>query len=221
MAGFREFQTGEVLTAANVDDFLMKQSVQKYADAAARDAALGTAVASGNALREGMVAYLDDTDDVLKYDGTSWSAVGNAGIGSNVVSTFKNDVFSTSSSSYTAVTGLAVTITPTSDTSKVLIIAQVSHDAAAKGARIRLMRGATAVAQPSGGASPATSTLATSAAIDSANNTIAFLDSPGVDTAVIYSIEIAASTGTVFVNRHNTDSAFTSVSTITAIEVAA
>jgi hypothetical protein len=73
MAGFREFQTGEVLTAANVDDFLMKQSVQKYADAAARDSALGTAVGGGNALREGMVAYLDDEDLPSFYNGTTWT----------------------------------------------------------------------------------------------------------------------------------------------------
>jgi hypothetical protein len=36
---------------------------------------------------KGMVAYLDDTDDVLKYDGTAWTTVRNAGIGSNVVQT--------------------------------------------------------------------------------------------------------------------------------------
>jgi hypothetical protein len=222
MAGFREFVTGEVLTAANVDDFLMKQSVQKYADAAARDAALGTAVADGNALREGMVAYLDDTDEVIKYDGTDWSSVAPAiaGIGSNVVQTVKDNVFSTSSSSYTAVTGLAVTITPTTDTSKVLIIAQVSHDADAKATRLRLMRGATAVAQPSGGVNPATSTIASPDELDLMNNTISFLDSPGVDTAVTYSIEIATSAGTVFVNRHSAIASFTAVSTITAIEVA-
>jgi hypothetical protein len=76
VAGFREFVTGEVLTAANVDDFLAKQAVMKFADAAARDAALGATVGGGNALREGMVAYLDDTDDLLKYDGSSWSSVG-------------------------------------------------------------------------------------------------------------------------------------------------
>ena len=76
MAGFREFVTGEVLTAANVDDFLMKQSVQKYADAAARDAALGATVGGGNALRQGMVAYLDDVDELQKYDGNDWGEVG-------------------------------------------------------------------------------------------------------------------------------------------------
>jgi hypothetical protein len=76
VAGFREFVTGEVLTAENTNDFLMKQAVLKFADAAARDTALGTAVGGGNALREGMVAYLDDTNEVLAYDGTAWGSLG-------------------------------------------------------------------------------------------------------------------------------------------------
>jgi len=46
-----------------------------------------------------------------------------AGIGSNVVSTTKTDVWSAASTSFTDVTGLAVTITPTSATSKVLVLA--------------------------------------------------------------------------------------------------
>jgi hypothetical protein len=76
MPGYREFDIGEVLTASNVNDFLMDQSVMKFADAAARDTALGTAVVSPNALREGMVAYLDDTDTVIAYDGSAWNLVG-------------------------------------------------------------------------------------------------------------------------------------------------
>ena len=75
MAGFREFITGEVLTAANVNDFLAKQAVMKFADAPARDSALGTAIADGNALRQGMVAYIDDVDELQKYDGSAWTNV--------------------------------------------------------------------------------------------------------------------------------------------------
>ena len=130
MAGFREFAAGEPLTATNVDDFLMKQSVMKFADGAARDLALGTAVVSPNALREGMIAYLDDTDDVLKYDGSAWVTVGAAGIGSNVVQAVKTDTFSTSSATFGDVTGLSVTITPSTDTSKILLIAKVAASAA-------------------------------------------------------------------------------------------
>ena len=76
MAGYREFVTGEVLTAANVNDFLMNQSVMVFADAAARDSALGTAIAGGNALVEGMLTYNKDTEAVEVYDGTSWTGVG-------------------------------------------------------------------------------------------------------------------------------------------------
>ena len=125
MAAIREFVTGQLQTAANVDDYLMKKSVQKYADAAARDAALGTAVGGGNALREGMVAYLDDEDAPSFYDGTSWGpiSVPNAGIGSNVVTATNSSLFTTSSATFTPVTSMSVSITLSSATSKVLVFA--------------------------------------------------------------------------------------------------
>lgn len=114
MAGYREFQTGEVLTAANVDDFLAKQSVMKFADSAARDTALGTAVAGGNALREGMVAYLDDTDEVIKYDGSAWSSIAPAVTQNFVQVVTATDATNRSTSSTSFVTGtLSASITPT------------------------------------------------------------------------------------------------------------
>jgi len=233
MAGFREFVTGEVLTAANVDDFLMKQSVQKYADAAARDAALGTAVAGGNALREGMVAYLDDTDEVIKYDGTDWSSVAPAiaGIGSNVVSVTKTDVFTTSSASFTAITGLTVTITPSSDTAKVLLVCCVPLNIASNvRTAIRLMRGVTAIA-----VGPAVgSRRAASASFfpgDGAGNVaqivvpVTHLDSPATTSATTYTVEVFVQSGTVrvgtTVNDADTSDNSRTVSSITAIEVAA
>lgn len=82
MAGYREFVTGEVLTASNVNDFLGKQAVMKFADEGARNTALGTAVGGSNALREGMVVYLDDTNALQYYDGAAWQNVGGGG-GSN------------------------------------------------------------------------------------------------------------------------------------------
>ena len=123
MAGFREFVTGEVLTAGNVMDFLQKQAVMKFADAAARDAALGTALAGGNALREGMVAYLDSTDTVQFYDGTAWDAISQppAGVGSNVVVATLGTNFTTTSATYQD-TGLSATITPTAASSKVFAL---------------------------------------------------------------------------------------------------
>lgn len=70
---FKDFVAGDVLTAADVDNLLMRQTVMRFDDATARDTAL-TAV-----LAEGMIAYLDDTDEILKYTGASWENVSNPG----------------------------------------------------------------------------------------------------------------------------------------------
>ena len=53
-SGFKDFAAGDVLTAADVDGYLMRQTVMTFADASARDTALS------GVLDEGMVAYLED-----------------------------------------------------------------------------------------------------------------------------------------------------------------
>jgi hypothetical protein len=119
VAGYRDFQTGEVLTAANVNDFLMEQAVMTFADAAARDTAL-TSV-----LREGMVAYLQDTDEVVKYDGSAWTSVGEP---SGLVAV-KHALFtgtqsaSVASGGNVAVTDLSITHTLADASNKLIISA--------------------------------------------------------------------------------------------------
>jgi len=66
--GFKDFQTGEVLTAADVDGYLM-QGIWVFADATARDAAVTSP-------QEGNACYLKDTNEVLTYSGSAWVAVG-------------------------------------------------------------------------------------------------------------------------------------------------
>jgi hypothetical protein len=125
MAGFREFVTGEVLTAANVNDFLGKQAVMKFADAAARDAALGTAVVSPNALREGMVAYLDDEDLPSFYNGTSWTTeFGGGGLVAVKHALFTGtQTNSTASGADFAVTDLSITHTLADAANRLIISA--------------------------------------------------------------------------------------------------
>jgi hypothetical protein len=69
---FKDFAAGDVLTAADVDNLLMRQTVMRFADATARDTALSAVLA------EGMIAYLDDTDEILKYTGATWVNVAPA-----------------------------------------------------------------------------------------------------------------------------------------------
>lgn len=73
-AGYKLFNTGDVLTAAQVNTYLMQQSVMVFANSAARTSALS------GVLAEGMLSYLVDTNAVEKYDGSSWSAIGTGDI---------------------------------------------------------------------------------------------------------------------------------------------
>ena len=77
--GFKDFQTGDVLTAADVDGYLM-QGIWVFDDAAARDAAVTSP-------QEGNACYLKDTDEVLTYDGSVWVAVGGGGGGMTLINT--------------------------------------------------------------------------------------------------------------------------------------
>ena len=64
-SGFKTFNTGDILTAADVNGYLMKQAVMYFATTAARSAAL-------TAPEEGMVTYLADTNAIQYYDGAAW-----------------------------------------------------------------------------------------------------------------------------------------------------
>lgn len=67
-SGFRTFATSEVLTASNVQNYLMEQSVMSFASTGARD----TRITSPE---DGMVAYIgsnDANEGLYTYNGTSW-----------------------------------------------------------------------------------------------------------------------------------------------------
>ena len=72
-AGYKLFNTGDVLTAAQVNTYLNEQTVMVFANSTARTTALS------GVLAEGMMSYLQDTNAVEVYNGTSWVNVGNAG----------------------------------------------------------------------------------------------------------------------------------------------
>ena len=65
-AGYKLFATGDVLTAAQVNTYLMQQTVMVFASSAARTTALS------GVLAEGMVSYLQDTNSLEVYDGSAW-----------------------------------------------------------------------------------------------------------------------------------------------------
>jgi hypothetical protein len=69
-SGRKVFAPGEVLTATNVQDYLMDQAVQVYAGSSSRGSAIGSATT------EGMVSWLSDQDKLQVAVGTaSWQNV--------------------------------------------------------------------------------------------------------------------------------------------------
>jgi len=65
-AGYKLFNTGDVLTAAQVNTYLQEQTVMVFASSTARTTALS------GVLSEGMVSYLQDTNAVEVYNGSAW-----------------------------------------------------------------------------------------------------------------------------------------------------
>jgi hypothetical protein len=72
-AGYKLFATGDVLTAAQVNTYLMQQTTMVFASSAARTTALSGVIA------EGMLSYLTDTNALQYYDGAAWQDVSNPG----------------------------------------------------------------------------------------------------------------------------------------------
>jgi hypothetical protein len=64
-AGFKDFTAGEVLTAADVDTYLMEQSVMVFAGTAARSSAIASP-------SEGMLTYRTDEGVIEVYDGSAF-----------------------------------------------------------------------------------------------------------------------------------------------------
>jgi hypothetical protein len=148
-----------------------------------------------------------------------------------VVSTTKTDTFSrtSSSSNFGDVTGLSVSITPSSVSNNILIFASVSIGAAAiqRGA-FRILRDSTniAVATSAGNRIAGTSAFETRSVGDIVPTNGIFLDSPNTTSATTYKIQVSIEgSQLVYVNRSSSDSDAASitrtVSTITVMEIAA
>jgi hypothetical protein len=69
VTGWKEWAIAEVVEASDFQTYIQDQVVQVYADSGARGSALGTAVS------EGMVSYLEDTNALEVYDGSSWGGI--------------------------------------------------------------------------------------------------------------------------------------------------
>jgi hypothetical protein len=99
-AGYKLFATGDVLTASDVNTYLMQQTVMVFANAAARTTALSGVVS------EGMLSYLKDTNAVEVYDGANWVASDDPNAIQNTIVAAKGDIIGASANDVPAVTSV-------------------------------------------------------------------------------------------------------------------
>ena len=171
-----------------------------------------------------------DTDMLASNAVTS--ALLPAGSVLQVVTTEKTDTFTTTSSSYVDVTGLSVSITPTSSSSKILVLFQIngSQQVGAGRAYLKLLRDSTVInaGDTAGSRTPALGGFSSAdASIPSAPVSGNYLDSPATTSSTTYKIQIAmtAGSGSAYINRTVQDSDAANqirmASQITVMEIAA
>jgi hypothetical protein len=226
--GYKEFTTGDVLTAADANGYLASQVVMVFASAAARTSAIASP-------QEGMISYLKDTNATQYYSGSAWVSVGGSsplttkgdlytystadarlGVGTNgqvltadsaeatglkwataggggkvlqvVQATYATQV-NVSTSTYTD-TGLSVSITPSSASSKVLVMAihtGAGKDTSDTAINLKLFRGATDL-----GIYASIYGLTSSTATFISNLAIQYLDSPSTTSSTTYKTQISS-----------------------------
>jgi len=189
--GFKTFATGDVLTAGDTNGYLM-QGVWVFADAAARSAAVTSP-------QEGNISYLKDTNSTEYYSGSAWVAIGGGAAGGKLLQVVYA-TYSTATSVATTTftdTGLSATITPTSATSKVLVLPNqqglsASGGTTEVGCGLQLLRGASVIYTPDNVDRVGQQKIALSSA--SVYNmasmmSFSYLDSPATTSATTYKIQ--------------------------------
>ena len=158
-----------------------------------------------------------------------------AGVGSNVVQAVKTDVFTTTSGTYVDITGLSVTITPSSATSKILIIGSLQYSASLIGDDSSVWRitggnadtfvGDAAGTRPRSVGSLGIFSTTFNSALMMLPGPVAYVDSPATASPVTYKMQALTTGGqTMSVNRTGTDTDGLygrGASSLIAIEVAA
>ena len=147
-----------------------------------------------------------------------------------VVQTVKTDTVTSTTTTFADITGMSVSITPSSASNKILVIvkASVGAQAGTNRAGVRLVRGSTAifVGDTAGSRTSVTSVSTAPNSDDISDLNMCFLDSPATTSSTTYKIQwTTTGAGTIAFNRsiNDSDSAanYRPASSITIMEIAA
>ena len=170
------------------------------------------------------------SSDAMTIDSAGKPAFPNGGVGKilQVVSTTKTDFASqalTGSGNFFDISGMSVSITPSSSSNKVLVMALVAAacNAADQNNFILLRRDSTDIAKgTAGGTTNGSFYHKTRSAFAPENISVHFLDSPSSTSALTYKVRWSGENGdTYYLNRNSSNTNEGMISSITVMEVAA
>ena len=165
------------------------------------------------------------TVDNLNLAGTSVTQVGKV---LQVQSAFKSDTDSTTSTSDVAISGLSLTLTPASTSSKVLVQFDVgtmgnNHNAHMFFTPYRSIGGGSysAIGQGTGGSSYNYATAAYFSNTEYGSVSHCFLDSPNTTSEITYKLYFRSTSGsyTMYINRRGSDDQFRGSTSLICTEI--
>lgn len=186
---------------------------------------LGSAAFLDTGTSIGDIVVLEDVGGnpaLPAVDGSQLTGIIQQGMVLQTLQTVKTDIESTSSNSFTSISGLSQAITPSSASNKVLVTVNLSSSVSSSHTFWRLLRNGTpiAVGDAAGSRIQATNALMGSTMTLSG---MCFLDTPATTSPVTYSLDWRVATGAGYINRNNTDTDGNTVprciSTITVQEI--
>jgi hypothetical protein len=145
-----------------------------------------------------------------------------------VVQTVLTSTASVSSSTFAAISGFTVSITPTSATSRILILTSLQGGNNGNNCTVVLTRNGSNIcfADAASNRTQGTAAAQNFQVSQACSITMNFLDSPATTSAVTYGVSASMNAGTFFINRTSRDNDATNIdaryaSTIIAMEIAA
>jgi hypothetical protein len=180
-----------------------------------------TGIATGG-LPDGSIAAGDLASTLDLTGKTVTLPSGTGGKVLQVVQAVKTDTQSVGNRTFVDITDLSVTITPTSSSSKFLIMYHIGMVGTDNSGPLvtRILRDSTDIGSGVSG------TLNSNAGTYLASSTLAassagfYLDSPSTSSQIVYKLQMASDSTTAYVNRRAGDTFFRTSSTFTVMEVA-
>jgi len=215
VAGRKVFTSGEILTSADVNSFLMDQSVMVFADSSARSSAIPSP-------SEGMVTFREDQDVVEVFDGAAFKTVGGLVAVESAINTGPEVFGSVAAGGNVAVTDLSITHEVSDPANRLIITAYFGVAATTDGrGRVGIAVAEEGTLLAIGDAEGGRTRVGAGGVVsrDGATYVVAmpsatFVHTPGAGekTYTVRAINISTSTRTLYVNRSEVDSDSASIS---------